>query len=157
MNSEPIWRIGKVAELTGVSAANIRFYEKQGLLPAAVRADNRYRHYSRADLHRLRFIRMCRAMDMSLDEVRSLLQLNWNSPDDCRAATQTVAGHLSHVRQRMAELQMLEQELEVLHQRCAGEGVAGSPCALITALHDYAEAQDWQLLEEGGSGVKRHV
>ena len=82
-------RIGEAAKLTGVSSANIRFYEKEGLLPAAKRQDNSYRSYSAADLHRLRFIRTCRAMDMSLDEVRTLLALDWSSPGDCCAATQT--------------------------------------------------------------------
>ena len=34
------------------------------------------RVYSDADVHQLRFIRLCRAMDMSLDEVRTLLGLD---------------------------------------------------------------------------------
>ena len=46
------WRIGEAARRSGVSAANIRFYEKEQLLPAGARADNRYRLYSAADLHR---------------------------------------------------------------------------------------------------------
>ena len=76
-------RIGEAARHSGVSTANIRFYEKQGLLPAAQRQDNAYRSYSGADIHRLRFIRLCRAMDMSLHEVRILLDLNWDSPQNC--------------------------------------------------------------------------
>ena len=147
-------RIGEAARHSGVSTANIRFYEKQGLLPAAQRQDNAYRSYSGADIHRLRFIRMCRAMDMSLHEVRILLDLNWDSPQDCRAATATVADHLGHVRQRLAELQLLEQELSVLHQRCKGDGSAR--CALISALHRHAEEDSWLQLEKD-SAAKRHV
>lgn len=150
----PLWRIGEAARHTGVSSANIRFYEKQGLLPAPARQENAYRSYSDADLHRLRFIRMCRAMDMSLAEVRTLLDLHWDSPEDCRAATQTVADHLGHVRQRLAELQALEQALQALHQRCSGAGDAR--CALLAALHDQAEAGPWNVVDKEGSG-KRHV
>ena len=72
----PQHRIGDAARLSGVSAANIRYYEKEGLLRPGVRGDNSYRFYSSADLHRLRFIRLCRAMDMSLDEVRRLLAID---------------------------------------------------------------------------------
>src|SRR2546426_904518 len=104
-------RIGEAAQRTGVSAANIRYYEKQGLLAPALRQDNDYRLYGDADLHRLRFIRMCRAMDMSLDEVRTLLALDGQRPEDCRAASQTVESHLQHVRQRLGELRVLEREL----------------------------------------------
>jgi len=152
MTGKIFLRIGEAAEHSGVSAANIRFYEKQGLLPAAQRQDNAYRSYSSADVHRLRFIRMCRAMGMSLHEVRTLLDLNWDNPQDCRAATATVADHLGHVRQRLAELQLLEQELAALHQRCNGDGSAR--CALISALHAHAEEGSWQQLE---NAAKRHV
>ena len=39
----PHHRIGDAARRSGVTAANIRYYEKEGLLPAGVRADNSYR------------------------------------------------------------------------------------------------------------------
>jgi DNA-binding transcriptional MerR regulator len=43
----------------------------EGLVRPSGRAENDYRFFTDADLHRLRFIRMCRALDMSLDEVRT--------------------------------------------------------------------------------------
>ena len=101
----PHHRIGDAARRSGVTAANIRYYEKEGLLPAGVRADNSYRLYSDTDVHRLRFIRLCRAMDMSLDEVRSLLSLDLRSKADCDAACTTIDAHLHHVRERLQELQ----------------------------------------------------
>lgn len=144
-------RIGEAAKRSGVSAANIRYYEKEGLLVPALRQDNDYRLYSDADLHRLRFIRMCRAMDMSLDEVRTLLALDWQSPEDCHAATATVDAHLQHVRQRLKELRLLERELKALKALCDGHQ---APCNLIAALHAQADAS---LPPEPGSHVKRHV
>ncbi|MDH0362863.1 MerR family transcriptional regulator [Comamonas aquatica] len=144
-------RIGEAAQRTGVSAANIRYYEKQGLLAPALRQDNDYRLYGDADLHRLRFIRMCRAMDMSLDEVRTLLALDGQRPEDCHAASQTVEAHLQHVRQRLGELRVLERELRQLKTLCDGRPGA---CNLIATLHAQADAE---LPPEPGSHVKRHV
>ena len=69
-------------------------------------------------------------------------------------ATATVADHLGHVRQRLAELQLLEQELSVLHQRCKGDGSAR--CALISALHRHAEEDSWLQLEKDAA-AKRPV
>ena len=144
-------RIGEAARRTGVSTANIRYYEKEGLLQPPARAHNDYRYYAEHDLHRLRFIRMCRSMDMSLDEVRSLLALDGHSPADCATARLTVEAHLGHVRQRLAELQHLEATLQALKQQCDGQQ---APCHLIAALHDQADRLRPAMPE---ATPKRHV
>jgi DNA-binding transcriptional MerR regulator len=131
-------RIGDAARLSGVPAANIRYYEKEGLLAAQARADNRYRLYSDDEVHRLRFVRLCRAMDMSLDEVRTLLALDAGGTADGHAACATLDEHLGHVRTRLAELHALEQELRALRGRCDG---TGGPCHVIEALHARADAE----------------
>ena len=150
----PHHRIGDAARRSGVTAANIRYYEKEGLLPAGVRADNSYRLYSDADVHRLRFIRLCRAMDMSLDEVRTLLALDLRSQDDCDAARDTLDAHLQHVRARLAELQALEADLMALRSRCDG---SDEQCHIIEALHQRADAQSNAPIAPGPAAGKRHV
>lgn len=133
----PVHRIGEAARLSGVAAASIRYYERENLLPPTARADNDYRQYSEADVHRLRFIRMCRAMDMSLDDVRLLLGLDLNNKQDCATARGALDGHLARVRQRMQELQQLEQDLMGLRSRCDG---SADHCHIIEALHEQADA-----------------
>ena len=149
----PHYRIGEAAELSGVSSANIRYYEKEGLLVPGVRGENSYRLYSDADVHHLRFIRLCRAMDMSLDEVRTLLALDWSRKEDCDAACTTLDDHLEHVRTRLAELQALEADLLALRNRCDG---SEARCHIITALHELADAPQAALPVTAGVG-KRHV
>ena len=65
-------RIGNLAEATGTPVETIRFYEREGLIPAAQRSDNNYRMYTAAHAERLAFIRHCRNLDMTLDENRTL-------------------------------------------------------------------------------------
>jgi DNA-binding transcriptional MerR regulator len=146
------YRIGQVARQSGVSAANIRYYEKEGLLAPSAREDNSYRLYSAEDVHRLRFIRLCRAMDMSLGEVRTLLELDWSRKADCEAARDTLDAHLQHVRSRLAELQALESDLLALRNRCDG---TDAHCRIIEALHARADAQP--VRSPAASGAKRHV
>ena len=151
--STPIHRIGEAARLSGVTAANIRYYEKEGLLTAGARGSNSYRLYSATDVHRLRFIRLCRAMDMSLDEVRTLLALDLRSKPDCDAACVAIDGHLLHVRERLQELQVLEQSLLDLRNSCDG---MGAHCGIIEALHARADAQAQAMPVRPGSHL-RHV
>jgi len=145
-------RIGEAAQQSGVSAANIRYYEKEGLLPAGARGENSYRLYSAADVHQLRFIRLCRAMDMSLHEVRTLLALDWSRKEDCAAARDTLDDHLQHVRARLAELQALEADLLALRNRCDG---SDDHCHIIEALHARADVQPAAPLAPAAG--KRHV
>lgn len=129
------YKIGKAATSSGVSAANIRFYEKSGLLSPQGRSDNSYRMYSDSDIHRLRFIRACRALDMSLNEVRTLLRLDLNSKADCATARGALSEHLAHVRERLGELKALEKDLKALRGRCDG---LDTTCHIIEALHERA-------------------
>jgi DNA-binding transcriptional MerR regulator len=146
------YQIGEAAKRSGVSSANIRFYEKEQLLSPQGRGENSYRLYSEGDLHQLRFIRLCRAMDMSLDEVRTLLALDLNKRDDCAAAREALDGHLGHVRARLAELKALEKDLKALRNRCDG---SDTHCHIIEALHELADAQ--APASAGATGRKRHV
>ena len=147
----PVHRIGEAAQRSGVSAANIRYYEREGLLKPQARAGNDYRLYSEADIHRLRFIRQCRALDMSLDEVRTLLALELNNKADCATASTALDAHLGHVRQRLAELRTLEKDLLALRKRCDG---SDDHCHIIEALHQRADAA---LPEPAVAGPRRHV
>ena len=149
----PRWRIGEAARRSGIAAANIRYYEKEKLLSPGVREDNLYRLYTDGDVHRLRFIRLCRAMDMSLDEVRTLLALDGASKADCVAANETLDAHLGHVRERLAELRALEHELLQLRNQCDG---TDSYCHIIEALHAQADEPLPQTLQAGVT-AKRHV
>lgn len=145
-------RISEAARRSGVSAANIRFYEKEKLLSPHGRGDNSYRFYSEGDVHQLRFIRLCRAMDMSLDEVRTLLALDLTRKADCDAARDALDGHLAHVRARLAELKVLEKDLKALRSRCDG---TDAHCHIIEALHQQADALP--ALVRPGISAKRHV
>jgi len=149
--TDPGRRIGQAARHTGLSAASIRHYEREGLLPAPLRSDSSYRLYGEADLHRLRFIRLCRAMDMSLDEVRTLLGLDLKDKADCLAARRTLDAHLEHVRQRLSELRALERDLRSLRDRCDG---SDDQCHIIEALHRQADRTPVAVAR---AGSPRHV
>ncbi len=131
------YKIGEASTKSGVSAANIRFYEKETLLSPQARGDNSYRMYSDSDIHRLRFIRACRALDISLSEVRTLLRLDLNSRADCATARGALDEHLTHVRERLKELKALEKDLKALRGRCDG---LDTTCHIIEALHERADA-----------------
>ncbi|MEN9844397.1 MAG: hypothetical protein RLZZ612_2226 [Pseudomonadota bacterium] len=114
-------QIKTLARRTGVDAQTIRFYEKEGLLPAPARHDNGYRDYDDAHLERLAFIRHCRALDLPLADVRQLLAVLDDTPlSECDNVEHLLEAHLARVRARLVSLHALEQQLLALRSRCHG-------------------------------------
>ncbi|NJP39218.1 MerR family transcriptional regulator [Alkalicoccus luteus] len=66
------WTIQQLAELSGASPRALRFYEQKGLLTPK-RGDNGYRQYEEPDLARLQRILFFRELDLSLAEIRRIL------------------------------------------------------------------------------------
>ncbi|MBR1597358.1 MAG: MerR family transcriptional regulator [Lachnospiraceae bacterium] len=65
-------KINEVEEFLQISKANIRFYEKEGLLTPA-RSENGYRDYSEEDVERLKKIIILRKMGMAIPDIRGVL------------------------------------------------------------------------------------
>lgn len=114
-------KIGELARLAQCTVETVRYYEKAGLLPPPGRTGANYRQYGEAHVARLRFIRNCRALDMTHDEVRALLGLVDQPANDCGGVNRVLDEHIAHVEVRFKELKQLKQQLVALRQSCHGE------------------------------------
>ena len=121
-------KIGELAKIVGAQVETIRYYEREGLLPVPERTDGNYRLYTKAHIERLSFIRHCRCLDMTLDEIRLLLQFKDAPQSDCGPVDQVLDDHIQHVNLRIRELKSLEKQLRGLRSQCSatdGCGVIG--------------------------------
>src|SRR5690606_1012785 len=126
-------KIGELAKGTQCAVETIRYWEKEGLLPEPARTEGNYRHYTAAHLERLLFIRNCRTLDMSLDEIRQLLRL-WDQPqENCGQVDTLIDDHLDHVVTQIEALEALAGQLRELRQRCV-EGGDITQCGIIEGL-----------------------
>ena len=66
-------KINDVEQALGISKANIRFYEKQGLLTPE-RTENKYRNYSDADVERLKTIIVLRKLGIPVQNIGKILE-----------------------------------------------------------------------------------
>lgn len=126
-------KIGDLAKQFRVPVETIRFYEKQGLLPAPARSGGNYRIYGPAHTDRLRFVVNCRALDMTLDEIRALLGFHDAPREDCGDINALLDEHLGHIGDRIAELQRLDRQLRRLRRACAAPR-RGAPCGILESL-----------------------
>lgn len=126
-------RIGELAKAACCTTETIRFYEKEGLMPDAQRTDANYRNYTEEHIERLRFIRNCRALDMTHDEIRALLRLIDDPADRCASIDALLDEHIGHVEQRLAELQQLKGQLAELREQCTGARSVEA-CGIVQGL-----------------------
>ena len=109
--------IKQASEQSGVSAPNIRFYEKEGLLTPARQRDNSYRTYTEENIRTLKLIRMLRMLDVPLPAIRAVLQ-GEQSLQQALQAQQTVleqqAAHLAAAMQFCADLARQRPQAETL-------------------------------------------
>ena len=126
-------RISELATATGVEIETIRYYEKQGLIAEPERQANGYRSYANEHLERLAFIRHCRALDMPLAEVRSLLVFIDKPVADCAEVNQLIDAQLGRVRARLKSMRALEKQLGQLRKQCTHTD-AGQACGILQEL-----------------------
>jgi len=131
-------RRGELAERSGCHIETVRFYEKQGLLPAPPRTAGGHRAYGPQHLARLTFIRRSRELGFTLDQVRGLLALVDGGTCTCAEVRTITVGHLADIRRKIADLRRLEAVLDDLAARCTGDEVP--ECPVIEALSRDAPA-----------------
>lgn len=127
--------IKEASQKTGVSAAAIRYYEKESLIPSIDRSETGNRMIDERILRRIRFVTQMRAAGMSIENLRRYIQLfdaqedNTNEQiallreqldvmeekrDDLQAAIDHLNWKLAHFEDHMkpseAELQALERQ-----------------------------------------------
>lgn len=99
-------KIGELATATETAVETIRFYEREGLLKAAARSQGNFRLYEMAHLERLQFIRYCRSLDMSLDEIRVLLRFKDEPEEACNGVNALLEEHIEHVSKRIKDAEV---------------------------------------------------
>lgn len=67
------WKVGELAKLTGLTIRTLRYYDQIGLFSPSGYSDSRHRLYNEADLSRLHQILALKELNLSLDEVKSVL------------------------------------------------------------------------------------
>ena len=126
-------RIGELSRETGVPVETIRYYEKERLLEPPMRLQNNYRSYGDRHLARLRFIAHCRKLDMSLAEIREILNYDSSKPEEAGHFHELLHRQIEAVDARIRALTELQTKLYELEHSCHGH-TQGHQCGIIQEL-----------------------
>jgi Cu(I)-responsive transcriptional regulator len=130
-------KIGALAQRAEVGIDTIRYYEREGVIPAAQRRESGYREYGDGDVSRLRFVRRAKELGFTLPEIRDLLDLTANASSDMALLNRRAQEKLDDVNRRIAELARVRDALKQLVVACPGHGALDA-CPIMAALSEDA-------------------
>lgn len=110
-SNDGTWRIGELAQASGVSTDTLRYYERKGVL-LSKRAGNGYREYVADSVERVQMIRKALAMGFTLDELREVLQVFDRGGVPCQQVRNLAASKLAQIEAHVKEVISLRDELK---------------------------------------------
>ncbi|MCU1760712.1 MerR family transcriptional regulator [Pseudomonas sp. 14P_8.1_Bac3] len=116
-------KIGELAQLSGLNASRIRFYEAQGLIQNVERRANGYRHYPEQVLQTLYLIQCAQQAGFSLEELKQLLSIT--ASGDVKQ-DELIAG----LRRKIEQIEQMQRHL------------AQSKAKLLTVIDDIQSRPD---------------
>ena len=101
---ERTFTIGEAARRAGVSADTVRYYERRGVLPTAVRTANGYRRYADASVQRILFVRNALRVGFTLKQIATFLRARESGRPPCRDVRAAVGRLVEDMDRRIAEM-----------------------------------------------------
>lgn len=106
--------IGEVAKLHNISVQTLRHYDKIGLIkPSYVNEKSKYRYYSAKHFVILDLIKQCKAMGLSLEEIKDLIE-NYTSFD---SILNIISKQKEMIDNKIKELSMVKNNISFLEKR----------------------------------------
>jgi MerR family copper efflux transcriptional regulator len=107
-------RIGDLTERAGVTPRTVRYYESIGLLPPGEREGHGQHYYTEETVTRLRKIDQLKALGLSLDEIRGVIDFYFIDPSGIQPKQKVLAilrQHLADTDQKIGALEQFRADL----------------------------------------------
>jgi MerR family transcriptional regulator, thiopeptide resistance regulator len=130
-----MWKIGELAQRTGLTVRTLHHYDEIGLLTPAERSDGGHRVYDEASVQRLYRIASLRGLGFPLDAIAQALDSNAFDP---RTA---VDDHITRLEAQIAQEQQLVGKLHALRERLDADD-------FLTTIEELTMHQRYYTLEQ---------
>ncbi|MBF6601203.1 MAG: MerR family transcriptional regulator [Dehalococcoidia bacterium] len=132
----PEMRIGQLARASGFGEQALRYYDQLGLVRPVRRTASGYRIYGATALERLRFIRSARDLGLSLNDIRSILDVADGGRAPCSHVRALVERDLLRIdgevrRLREVRRQLVDAKARLDDALAEGSSAAGEGCQCL--------------------------
>jgi DNA-binding transcriptional MerR regulator len=134
---------GDMARLSHNTLRTVRFYEEENILRPTLRSEGGHRLFARSELDRLLLVTDMRAAGLSLDEIKTILELRRSSKSGAQAskkASEFLEAQTGAMRKKIIVLQRLQEDFELATRvfsgckHCENEDRYPSQCKLCGVM-----------------------
>ncbi|AIQ70161.1 MerR family transcriptional regulator [Paenibacillus graminis] len=109
------WKVGDIANLTGLTVRTLRFYDQIGLFSPSGQTESGHRLYNELDLARLHQILSLKELGLSLEEIKSVLSGGQITP------LEIVGMQISQIKEQITLKQKLLEQLRHVSKLMQGK------------------------------------
>lgn len=126
--------IGQLSKKTGLSRDTIRFYEKQGLIPTALKENefNSYKNYSNETLEKLLVIKKMKGFGFTLNEISGFLELLELNSASCENVSEKMFEKVRLIDAKIKELKEMKSLIIDGLNSCPAQENKSDNCPLIS-------------------------
>lgn len=106
-------KIGQLANKSGITARNLRFYADAGVFGDLPRSPKGYRLFPPEAVHWVGILRAAQAAGFSLEEIQELLRALRQDSAPCEHVREALGGKLQALETKLAEIQLLVDILKI--------------------------------------------
>lgn len=133
----------EAAEMTGLSTATLRYYEKEKLLPPIARTTQKYRRYSDEDIEWIKMIQCLRGGNVPIHSIKNYVSLLRQGSETIPQRYEMVLSYKKDIEAQMSDLKnalALTQSKLMFYQE-----ILKQPCG-----NNMTYLEEWQLFKNGG-------
>ena len=95
----------ETAQMTGLSTATLRYYEKEKLLPQIARNSQKYRQYTDEDIEWIKMIQCMRMANIPIHSIKEYVALLLLGGETLEQRFAMVQNHMADIKKQMTDLQ----------------------------------------------------
>lgn len=107
-----MYKVGEIAQQTGVSVDTIRYYTQKELLAPRRDPANGYQLYSVGDVQRVRFILQAKRLGYTLKEIDEIFSEARQGHSPCPRVREIIEARIGENRHRLDELHAAQTRME---------------------------------------------
>lgn len=110
----------ETAQMTGLSTATLRYYEKEKLLPQIARNSQKYRQYTEEDIEWIKMVQCMRTANIPIQSIKKYVSLLIRGGETLEQRFGMVQDHMEDIKNQMSNLQnalnLTQKKLSFYHK-----------------------------------------